>query len=856
MAKLGVPDRILLTRLSERNLAIDNMPQSEASSSAWEVLSRNDPNSSPSAVAFPTSPISPTFPIASRSAAREGPTETITERFAKVSLGKSGQSLPQGHQVRNVSGGSIDSGSSAWGTLASKSILSGSKAKKDKEERRASKEEKKEKGPSSGKKEKSERTKKERTNREDKALEKQRDTRPKAEVVEKVQPAQPESTTASSSIVHVAAPSSAFATHTQPPNESPTDDPNRSKKSRRSRKGKNARVNADDIVTPEPALSDNPSVVTPSSAPRALELWSEVQSQPALSSAAGISVADMSIAEMSSQHRKGKGHRSQKPARSAERGRDDEAGSRAARMMDAGQDLTVTEMVMEAKARARRGARDQESSRGGAEDDEEVRREKRRTAQREKRKRAATRKQAERQAATGDYDQGDRVASGSTGGQGRSDLRSGNEDNFRADSAAPAQSFRLVRGTSDTSRGTSGTATDSGVLLSDGSMNRNEAGGIKQTTASSSRATGGGGSSSAMHTHTSTSADPLYSGYLVVEPPSAGSSRTFGTISNSNESVAPHHSISRRGSFDHSAGRERDAPTTTVIIGLEGLDLNARRDPSVGPAGKQAGQVKSIQQPRHKGYTPVPPPRPHSISNTLGSASTKPSPHPYQRYAPDDTDDAHSITSYEEAHSSVRAYLDQDSEFLADPKNQLVFWQGLCVEVSKAWSKMATTVRTDKVSLPFQLGLALPTNMTVGMQYGSSTRAYSEASDEEHVIRSTTSKRRRAYSTTSSARSTSTASDRTAQAADLSRSSTPRPVLPPVPTSKTACLRLLKAGAHINLSDWFEVRPEVNERLADLQHRRGAGAVLEEEEMEYVYEPLRRLMFPSPSAMIRSVPAL
>ena len=830
------------------------MPQSEASS-AWEVLSKDDPHSSPSPVAFPTSPTSPTFPTASGSAAIKGPTETITERLAKVSLGKSGQPLPQGRQVRNVSGGSVDSGSSAWGTLASKSILSGSKAKKDKEDRRALKEEKKEKGSISGTKEKSERAKKERTHREDKALEKQRDTRPKAEVIEKVQPAQPESTTASSSIVHVAVPSSSASA--QPIINSSAD---QNRKPRRSRKGKNARADAGDIVTLEPALSHNASVASPSSAPTALELWSEVQSQPALSSAAGISVADMSVAEMSSQHRKGNRHRSQKPARSAERGRDDEAGSRDAGMMDPGQDPTVTEMVMQAKARARRGgARDQESSRGGAEEDEEVRREKRRTAQREKRNRIAARKQAERQAVTGDYDRGDRVASGSTGGQGRSDLRSGNEDNFRADSAAPAQSFRLVRGTSDTSRGTSGTATDSGVLLSDGSVNRNETRGIKQTTASSSRATGGGGSSSAMYTHTKSSADPLYSGYLVVEPPSAGSSRTFGTISNSNESVAPHHSISRRGSFDHSAGRERDAPTTTVIIGLERLDLNARRDPSVGPAGKQAGQVKSIQQPKHKGFTPVPPPRPHSISNTFGSASTRPSAYPHQRYAPDDTDDAHSITSYEEAHSSVRAYLDQDQEFLADPKNQLVFWQGLCVEVSKAWSKMATTVRTDQVSLSFQLGLALPTNMTVGMKHGSSSRTYSEASDEEHVIRSTTSKRRRAYSTTSStssARTTTTASDRTAQAGDLSRSSTPRPVLPPVSTSKTACLRLLKAGAHINLSDWYEVRPEVNERLTDLRRRRGAGAVLGEEEMEYVYEPLRRLMFPSPSAMIRSVPAL
>ncbi|KAG7580149.1 hypothetical protein FFLO_00120 [Filobasidium floriforme] len=804
------------------------MPKSEASS-AWEVLSKDDPHSSPSPVAFPTSPTSPTFPPASGSAAIKGPTETITERLAKVSLGKSAQPLPQGHQVRNVSGGSVDSGSSAWGTLASKSILSGSKAKKDKEERRALKEEKKEKGSSSGTKEKSERTKKERSHKEDKALEKQRDTRPKAEVVEKVQPAQPESTTASSSIVHVAVPSS--STSDQPIINSSAD---HNRKPRRSRKGKNARANAGDIVTPEPALSDNASVVTPSSAPTALELWSEVQSQPALSSAAGISVTDMSIVEMSSQHRKAKRHRNQKPVRSAEGEQGDETASQAAMRTDARQDLTVTEMVMQAKARARRGgARDQESSRRVAEDDEENQREKRRIAQREKRNRAAARKQAERQAVTGDYDQGDRVPSGLTGGQGRPASRSGNEDNFRADSASPAQSFRLVRGTSDTSRGTSGTPTDSGVLLSDGSMNRNETRGIKQTTASSSRATGGGGgSSSAMYTHTKSSADPLYSGYLVVEPPSTGSSRTFGTISNSNESVAPHHSISRRGSFDHSAGRERDAPTTTVIIGLERLDLNARRDPSVGPAGKQAGQVKSIQQPKHKGSTPVPPPRPHSISNTLGSASTRPSAYPHQRHALDETDDAHSITSYEEAHSSVRAYLDQDPEFLADPKNQLVFWQGLCVE----------------------LGLALPTNMAVGMKHGSSSRTYSEASDEEHVIRSTTSKRRRAYSTTSStssARTTTTASDRTAQAADLSRSSTPRPVLPPVPTSKTACLRLLKAGAHINLSDWFEVRPEVNQRLADLRRRRGAGAVLGEEEMEYVYEPLRRLMFPSPSAMIR-----
>lgn len=59
-------------------------------------------------------------------------------------------------------------------------------------------------------------------------------------------------------------------------------------------------------------------------------------------------------------------------------------------------------------------------------------------------------------------------------------------------------------------------------------------------------------------------------------------------------------------------------------------------------------------------------------------------------------------------------------------------------------------------------------------------------------------------------------------------------------------------NAHINLRDWFDAQPEVEERLAEVRHLK--GSMLDDEDMEHVCEPLRRLMFPSTSAMIRRVP--
>jgi hypothetical protein len=108
-------------------------------------------------------------------------------------------------------------------------------------------------------------------------------------------------------------------------------------------------------------------------------------------------------------------------------------------------------------------------------------------------------------------------------------------------------------------------------------------------------------------------------------------------------------------------------------------------------------------------------------------------------------------------------------------------------------------------------------------------------------------------------RADSVGSDRTVLQDDLEddrtteRSQTPRPGsqnLPLVPTSLTACCKLLKAQAHVNLYDWWSIRSEVEDKVEEIKKRKGTTALTKEEEEE-VYGALRDLVFPSARQMIK-----
>ena len=576
--------------------------------------------------------------------------------------------------MRNVSTGSVESGSSAWGTLASKSILSRSHSKKEKsqetgEHRTLRKEKQRE---SKLKKESSEKIEK---TRKDKFV-KETGLDPSATVEANqsghtVQPGSP-GRRPSSAHAHASA-SDTSALPMELNTGGVVDYPVKKKKFRRSGRKKSSKATGLESAAPETPESRPISPISNTYEPTALELWSEVQSQPGMSSVAGVtSVADMSIAEMTSQHRKSSAkRRGKKPARGEGR-RDVETGTQATGSTDASQDLTVAQMVMQAQAA------------------------KRAEAQREKRKRASARKLANRQQGQG--------PSGSTGPAAAESDAIGTEtnvvrgeDNFRAEPAAGAySSFRLVRGTPEATGGTSeGTATDSGVLLPNRAMRRKHKarGDTKQATtdsqANSPHEAGskfgpgvpGGGSSSVSFPRTTSSADPLYSGYLVVDP-SDGSGSVFDKYSTSNESVAPHHSVSRRGSPGPDAGHQRLSNSSAVIIGLEALHLN---QPNAVPLEPAPEQVKETQQKR-KNDSPA---NDLPSRNAVNAGAPTPTELIQQERTYDDDDhDVHSVTTYEEAHSSVRAYLAQDPEFLADTNNKLCFWQGLCIEVSTRYASL------------------------------------------------------------------------------------------------------------------------------------------------------------------------
>lgn len=172
--------------------------------------------------------------------------------------------------------------------------------------------------------------------------------------------------------------------------------------------------------------------------------------------------------------------------------------------------------------------------------------------------------------------------------------------------------------------------------------------------------------STALHTKTSHNS----SGY---EPPV--SARSTAT-----ESVAPHHSISRRGSIHGPSGPSPESPASAIIIGLEGL--------SVGEAlGRGSERVQPVLK---RNASPS-----QSSLRVPGLAQQRATRQPAAQMGPgtyNDPLDAKSITSYEEAHSSVRAFLVQDQTFLGDERNRLAFWQGLCIEVSIAINRITESV--------------------------------------------------------------------------------------------------------------------------------------------------------------------
>lgn len=577
--------------------------------------------------------------------------------------------------MRNVSGGSVESGSSAWGTLASKSILSGSSSKKDKNK---NKDKDKDTEGRGGLKEK----KKEKTLEREKDGGKPKPSKREREIDQEEmmdRPGQPGSielqSVASASQIGGAS-STASVVNVEV-------DSDISGKNKPKRGGKKKRpVPKSDLAQPDPDPASPRTANKDSQEPIAQELWSEwsqVQSQLALSSAAGVSGTDvtgMSVAEMVSQQKKDKGGRrgrGKKTAREDRTQQGEETATEVTGMTNDGQDLTVTEMVMRARAEEARARKAE--------------------AQREKRKRAATRKLAERQ-----------QAQNQVGGEGpvASDVnveedQSKAEHNFRAYHPSN-QGFRSLGGTSETTRGSSrGTTTDSGVLLPDRPVDRQtkSRGSKKQVSRGLSSDTasqvnlGPGGSSSASFTRPNSSADvdPLYSGYLVVDPSDgAGSTNEFKAFSSTeNESVAPHHSVSRRGSFAQDIDCQEFGSASAVIIGLESLGLTKAPTVSVKPSPSR----KQTKLEPHTQTTSA-----QTISHTALPILTNPSArteHGGSHNDGDDDNDAHSITSYEEAHSSVRAYLANDPEFLADERNKLYFWQGLCIEVSRRSAGILTS---------------------------------------------------------------------------------------------------------------------------------------------------------------------
>jgi hypothetical protein len=104
-------------------------------------------------------------------------------------------------------------------------------------------------------------------------------------------------------------------------------------------------------------------------------------------------------------------------------------------------------------------------------------------------------------------------------------------------------------------------------------------------------------------------------------------SNTAGSVRT--ESIAPHHSVSRSGSPSTAIPPSKTLP---IIAGLQSLRLE-----SSTPAGAFSGT-------------------------------------PFGEYA-------ESVSSLEEAHSSVDAFMRNDESFLKDERNKLKFWQGLCLEV-------------------------------------------------------------------------------------------------------------------------------------------------------------------------------
>jgi hypothetical protein len=815
------------------------MPSSDISS-AWDDLSREDFTFSGPSKTHPVSPTSPSSSSRPRQQAlgKDSP-KALSIGFARLALDPVGT---QGQQVRHFSGGSVDSGgSSAWGTLASKSILSEVPPSGDKKLRGGKKVNKVENVDQTEDTKKQ--IKKEQARGPSSNKGKSRELQASPDVSRNAEPGRdsqrgaqqgPHGTVHQNSVSPEKRPEPVEAVRSLPTSQATSlaGEQPRKAKSKRGKKNRNKAMSA---PWPTPADTGAGTELVPSSTKATTSDYSLVDSL--VPTTTFDAMTDLSIAEMV------KRNRANKDGKRPERQdlRDAPPGPAVQDDLNPA-DLTVTEMK-----------RLQASLKHNIKRKEQRARQKERQKAEKAQARAdgSTIKPADRrpppQASTGSV-----IASNQT------------DDTFRSqdtniDGITTGSSFRMGGRASYTSRGTTGTAEDSGVVVPRRPVKR----GGKQVNQARESATtskvqphAGPGSrltglapSSALHTKTSNTNTFYY--------PSVTARST------TTESVAPHHSISRRGSIHGPSGPAPESPASAIIIGLEGLSVGEA--PAGGPAGIQP--VLKRDAPPSQSSLRVP-----------GFAQRRAAREPAPQNGPgisNDLIDARSITSYEEAHSSVRAFLVQDQTFLGDERNRLAFWQGLCIEVSIATSR--TPRLLPDIFCPFyQFGLALspsdieaalardsgvdpeypphspfgsvrfshldtPTRYMLNLSPLSDDDSDSDFDDMSHS--QTPSKRR------TRARSGSDASDHTALQGDESRSSTPRAFLPVVPSTSRACLNMLKTQAHVNLYDWWIVRGEVDEKEKEYKRLGRAIGPAEEEE---IYAPLRALVFPSASQMIRS----
>ena len=615
-------------------------------SSAWDDLSREDFTSSGTSRTHPESPTSPSSSSRTRQQAlgKDSP-KALALGFARVSLDPV---ATQGQQVRQVSGGSVDSGgSSAWGTLASKSILSEAPPRRDKKPRAGKKVDRFEDLEQIEKPNKQ--MAKEQAREPSSSKGKSRELVANSDVSRTAGPgfyAERDAqlrlhATENRNSVSPKKPVTVEAVRSLPASQATSvvagDQPRKPK----SRRGKKNHNKASSQKCSSPAATDVGTDGALSSTKAIASDYSMVDSM--VPTTTFDAMTDFSIAEMVKRNRPNRaGKRPEKQDL-----RDGQTGLTVQDNLDVA-DMTVTEMKRLQASLKQNIKRKEQRAR---------QKERQKAEKAQSRADGSTIKPADRQ-----------TPKGSTGSV-ISSIQT--EDTFRSqdtnfDGITTGSSFRMGGRTSYTSRGSTGTAEDSGVVVPRRPVKRGKeqdnqtresatAGMVQPQTGSGPRLTGFA-PSTALHTKTSETATSY--------------NPSFTARSTATESVAPHHSISRRGSIHGPSGTTSESPASAIIIGLEGLSVGET------PARKPEGN-----QPAFRREAPPSQPSLRVPAFAQRRAAREPASHNGPG-TDNDPIDARSITSYEEAHSSVRAFLVQDQTFLGDDRNRLAFWQGLCIEVS------------------------------------------------------------------------------------------------------------------------------------------------------------------------------